>query len=174
MSKGASVLVAALCLLSLAIGLALSVGLWVLGVWSDVSRVEIVEFKSAYSMWYDDYVSIGDFLGNNTWIIYLVVENKGSVDVTITDVVINDKPIGAVKGVKEGFYFVSAKEGWVTFPYEGYPLLSGEKTSIAVVVPGPDFNCTGKNPTGFNHDQIVRVGVKTKGGRICFATLKLP
>jgi len=108
--KGISPVITTVILVAVGIALAVAIGLWMSGLVATFTRFEKLEVTSAYAI----------STGTTSWEAYVIVNNTGSADATVSTIMVNGIPIDGTK--------IKVDK---TLPYP-LPVGTGEKFTLTI------------------------------------------
>ncbi|MCS7367737.1 MAG: DUF4352 domain-containing protein [archaeon YNP-WB-062] len=145
--RGISPVIATVILVAIAIVISIAAAFWMTGLLSSFTRYETVQIVSSYAS-----------KSGNNYIIWVNTTNTGSMDVTITNILINDQPYTT--------YGASIELYTDTTPIDTLPVdfSPAQKCNIKITV----------STTKFNRGTAVKISIVTAAGHTYDRTLTLP
>jgi len=147
--KGVSPVIATVILVAIAIVVSIAAAFWMTGLLGSFTSYERVQITASYAT-----------RSGNTYTVCVNMTNIGAANVTVTAILINDKPYTAYGGVS-----ISIKVDGST--YDSLPVSFG---------PGHRFNLkiTGLSTSDFRPGSTIKVSILTASGVTYDRTITLP
>ena len=147
-SKGISPVIATVILVAIAIVVSIAAAFWMTGLLSSFTSYERMQIVASYAT-----------RSGNTYTVYVNMTNIGAANITVTAILINDKPYST---------------------YSGVNIYNGTTTDVATLPfsfgPGQKFNLiiTGLSTATFRPGATIKISILTASGVTYDRTVTLP
>jgi len=147
--RGISPVIATVILVAIAIVISIAAAFWMTGLLSSFTTYERVQILASYAT-----------RSGTSYTAYVNMTNIGAANVTVTAILINDKPYGAYSGVS--IYNGTTTSNQITLPWSFGP---GQKFNLII---------TGLTTATFKPGTAIKVSIMTASGVTYDRTINLP